>query len=805
MYYWNRDLDGDDSNNKLATTKKDPAFWQHMQTFTIGLGVQGRLSDTEVNDFLANPDPNKKILWTFPTGLDTKYEQVDDLMHAGLNGHGGTVAAADAEEFSSKLSALLNELAGQPSSNTTYGSSSTKLQADSVKYLASFNPVDWSGDLQAYRQCQRGEADCPEAGKSIAGALYETPEWSASEELAKKPHTARKIYTWDGSVGGAGNAGKEFKKASLSEGAKSVIDSKEGNPLPGDICPIDRPSGNPCLLKGAAYTVDLLIDYLRGDATYEDSGGASMYPNGFRNRGVVGARNLLGDIMYSDPVSTGAFDYGYGNATATAIDEAQRDAYVTRMASFRNADGTINTVNRKEALLVGANDGMLHGFDGRTGEELFAFIPQGVHAKLKLLANPDYSHQFYVDGTTVVSDVLLSGSWKTVAVGSTGRGGRSFFALNVENPTDFGAGNVLWEFSDPELGTPAHGKPDIALVDGKWSAVFGNGYNSASNQARLFIVDINTGSATSISTGVGSSDKQNGLASPFLLDADEDGDADIAYAGDALGNLWKFDLAGKKVYKLLEATDAKGKVQPITAPPAVVASPGKDGTFQVVIGTGKLFEQSDVSDTQIQTIYSVRDCGIQTDCTVGVANRTNGTLVKREFDGDHPEKDLFTNAKSDYSEEKVAFKIKKIDNVGSVDDEGGVVGDGVDDGVDYAGGKKGFYLDITTPPVPVAGARVIYQPDMLKRNMLVQMIGPSDDPCISSVTGGYLEINPFTGAPVKSELYKTNYNSAGLWGEGGWGDIIVEDGIAYFPGGPPREILGGGRLPGGRQSWRQIR
>ncbi|MDR2625218.1 MAG: hypothetical protein LBC37_02705, partial [Zoogloeaceae bacterium] len=125
---------------------------------------------------------------------------------------------------------------------------------------------------------------------------------------------------------------------------------------------------------------------------------------------------------------------------------------------------------------------------------------------------------------------------------------------------------------------------------------------------------------------------------------------------------------------------------------------------------------------------------------------------------------------------------------------------------------KGFYIDLqidmtdaTKPsPLPV-GARVIYQPDMLKKNLLVQMIGPSDDPCISSVSGGLLEINPFTGAPVKSELYKTGENSAGLWGEGGWGDIIVQDKIAYIPGTGPLEILGGGRLPGGRQSWRQIR
>jgi type IV pilus assembly protein PilY1 len=786
MYYWKRDLLPEEPN-KLAPTRKDPAFWQHMQTYTIGLGVIGRLSDTEVNNFLATPDPNINILWTYPTGLDTEYEKIDDLMHAGLNGHAGTAAAEDAGEFAGKLSALLNEIAGEASSNTAYGGgNSTKLQADSMKYLASFNPINWSGDLEARKQCQRGDSSC------VAGSLLNDPEWNAAKLLANKPHTTRRIYTW------AGSAGVPFN-TSLPSTAKSVIDTTVGTPVAGDPCPISRAGGSSCTLKnGTTYTVDHLINYLRGDGSLENTSiAAAVYPNGFRNRGTGHERNILGDIMYSDPVSTDAFDYGYGRDEATALASGQRAAYVTRMANFRNEDGTINTANRKEVLLVGANDGMLHGFDARSGTELFAFIPQGVHATLKLLANPDYEHQFYVDGSTVVSDVLLSGSWKTVAVGSTGRGGRSFFALDVENPASFGAENVLWEFSDPELGVPAHGKAGIALLpNGKWSAVFGNGYNSASDEARLFIVDIDTGSASSIPTGAGSATEKNGLATPFLLDADEDGDADIAYAGDALGNLWKFNLQTNRVEKLLEARDAKGNIQPITAPPAVIASPKHDGTFQVVIGTGKYFERSDVSDTQVQTVYSVRDCGILSACTVGVAaSRTNGSLVTREFDGDHPIKDTFINKKSDYSEEKAAFKIKMND----------ADKDGVDDGVDYTGGQKGFYIDLSTPTGTIPpGARVIYQPDMLRKNLLVQITGPADDPCTSSVTGGLLEINPFTGAPVKSELFKTGHGSMGMWGEGGLGDITVGD-FVYIPGGPTLDILSGGRLPGGRQSWRQIR
>src|SRR5690606_39769877 len=90
----------------------------------------------------------------------------------------------------------------------------------------------------------------------------------------------------------------------------------------------------------------------------------------------------------------------------------------------------------RTALFVGANDGMVHAFDAKTGEELFAYIPRGAYSKLAEVSKPDYKHQYLVDGPMYVGDVYFdsngfSGKWRTIVAGSLRYGGRGGFALDV--------------------------------------------------------------------------------------------------------------------------------------------------------------------------------------------------------------------------------------------------------------------------------------------------------------------------------------------------------------------------------------
>src|SRR3546814_12504039 len=121
---------------------------------------------------------------------------------------------------------------------------------------------------------------------------------------------------------------------------------------------------------------------------------------------------------------------------------------------------------------------MLHGFDATSsssgGAETVAFIPAGSLttedgvSRLAHYAEQDYGsqvnpHRYFVDGEITAADVYTSGSWKTILVGTLGRGGRSVYALDVTNPSNV---KFLWEKSAadiPALGN-ALGKPIIAQV-----------------------------------------------------------------------------------------------------------------------------------------------------------------------------------------------------------------------------------------------------------------------------------------------------------------------------------------------------
>ena len=116
---------------------------------------------------------------------------------------------------------------------------------------------------------------------------------------------------------------------------------------------------------------------------------------------------------------------------------------------------------RTRVVYIGANDGMLHGFDAGnstsanpgTGAELVAYVPRGMIRDLKTYVAPDYAHRYWVDGSTFTGDAQIqaqtgeSGTgqyngWRTVLVGTLGAGGKGYFILDVTNPADFSEANA---------------------------------------------------------------------------------------------------------------------------------------------------------------------------------------------------------------------------------------------------------------------------------------------------------------------------------------------------------------------------
>ena len=103
----------------------------------------------------------------------------------------------------------------------------------------------------------------------------------------------------------------------------------------------------------------------------------------------------------------------------------------------------------------------------------------------------------------------------------------------------------------------------------------------------------------------------NTLGSPTVVDIDFDGIADVVYAGDYSGDLWRFDLRGKVAdwgaIKIFEGNADR----PITAAPAVYRIDTKrlnGEQYMVSFGTGSdVYKEDRESTAPQQRIYGIRD------------------------------------------------------------------------------------------------------------------------------------------------------------------------------------------------------
>ncbi len=541
MDFWKRDL-RTDLANRVPTNEVDTAFWQHLTTFGIGLGVTGDLDPDAVELAITN---GTAVNWGDP--FNDNPAKIDDLLHFGINGRGGFFSASDPDAFAAQLGEILRDIVARSGATTGLSASSTRLNQGSVVYTAGFDSEDWSGDLLALDVVTGDELE------------------SAAAQLDSLGWNARTIGTWDP----AADQGMVFSPTTNL--VARVMD--------------DAPP---------AWDATELFDYLSGDLN--------------AGLGVFRARDsMLGDIVGSQPVFSGP-----GNEGWAAVDASYLNYIDTTKRDPRDAcESPPCTGSRRNTVFVGANDGMLHAFDAVTLEEYFAYIPSAVHKKLPMLADPGYSHQFFVDGQMAVADAKLGANWGTYLVGSLGAGGRGIYALDITEPQGFNPVNdVLWEFTaedDPDLGY-TFGKPSIGKINGgPWIAAFGNGYNSEDNQAYVYVVNLDDGSLFA-KVPVGA-DGGNGLSGVALVPtADDPLHVSYIYAGDIEGNMWRFEVDAGGVSASFGGaplfTDPDGR--PIISAPNVAFHPVEGN--MVFFGTGKLIENADrLNSTTLDRFYAIRD------------------------------------------------------------------------------------------------------------------------------------------------------------------------------------------------------
>jgi type IV pilus assembly protein PilY1 len=712
MYYWKNDLRSD-MPNKVPTNAKDPAFWQHMINFTIGLGVEGELSSLPGS-------ANGPTAWPGPTSKDAY--KIDDLWHAAVNSRGEFFSAQDPMTFTIGLTNALANITTRVSSAAAVTTNTSRLNANTQIYQAKFNSADWSGQLLAFNL----EAD------TSLGEL----QWEASEQLPT--HTSRKIFTHNGTTSLTFTADKF-----------SLFSTEQQTALNTDL--------------------DLNLDelglqrlaWLRGDQKTEVGKSGTLRK---RNNGV------LGDIVNSDLLHVQSLDFGYDSLPPGTAGRTTYHAYRQTNSS------------RIPIVYTGANDGMLHAFNAQTGKELFAYIPSAIYLGLSQLTAPDYTHRYLVDGNAYAGDAYIGSTWKTVLLGTLGGGGKSVFALNITDPVNFSTSDVMWEFTDPDLGF-VHGQAKIArLNDNSWAAIISNGYNSTSDKAYLFIVDLQTG--TLIQKIPTNNSVNNGLSTPALVDINGDKIIDVVYAGDLQGNIWKFDLsdsnssnwkvAGGANQPLFTAKNTNNDVQPITSPLEVGYH--KQGGYMIFFGTGQFIATGDVTDTKVQSLYGIWDNG--SPITV-----TDRSVLQQQTIGIDPPFRTISNHVIDWT------------------------------------ARRGWYIDLQLDGIKKGERSVIMPMLNFGRVVFTTLIPSTDDPCEAGGRNWLMLLNAENGGMKDIQQFDTNYDGkinnedrkiAGVSSDGIRSDsVAISDNslthlVAGTTTGAIENVAIRNVIPPPRRSWRQL-
>ncbi|TAM60869.1 MAG: pilus assembly protein PilY [Rhodanobacter sp.] len=701
MKYWKNDLRPGTSGiaNEVPPSTDDPAFWQHMTTFTLGLGftpvgiTPTGTTIQQIFDWANGGAPITGFSWPNPS--QNSINNIADLAHAAVNGHGGFFSATSPQEFLSGVQEALKRATARVGTGASLAANSTQLKTGTVAYQANYFTSKWKGDLKAF------------AVDPNTGAIATATIWTAVNALPAAG--SRNIWTYNPTAPTIKQF-VAFQNSTTGSGSPPALSSAELSAL-----------------GSSATEQENIVDYLRGDSSLEQKNIGGTY----RNRDTP-----FGDVVDSQPIFVGAPDPNeFSSETFTGAGDFL--AYAS------------STASRTPLIFVAANDGMLHALDASTGTETFAYIPAAVITNgLKQLSDPNYGstipHQYFNDGELTVADAYFGsrGAWHTVAVGTTGRGtAKAVYAFDVTDPTNI---KFLWERSAGDGKTNSDyigqmiGKPIVAqTADGSWSVLIGNGYNSTAGVAALLQFNLADGALTVHTTTDTST--SNGLAAPAVwLDNPTNGISTKAYAGDLDGHVWSFVLNNGTTGTpsstgslLFTAKDASNNVQPITG--GMLA--GKDpntGNVWVFFGTGEYLSSADLTNTAIQSWYGLI---VQSSDSTLVSSLSTGrtALVQRS---------IVAETAGSTTTNPPVLPARAVTPPPTTSD---------------MTGKSGWYMDLTSPVNGAEGERIV-TPNQFQGNLLlgITRIPQAVDLCNPSGRGWIMAIDPFTGTNPVSNFFDLN-------------------------------------------------
>ena len=383
--------------------------------------------------------------------------------------------------------------------------------------------------------------------------------------------------------------------------------------------------------------------------------------NPYRIRDAVKERNM-GDVLDTGIVSIGQRTLEVGKKPTGDDDTSGRREFLLTAAN----DGLVYIFQNEKTANIADTPPYSLKLNYSPATMPRSSTSDTVASKFSKIAREDYSdspdnpHLYLINGgmtarRTDAGTLDNPRERQIFMAGNMGQGARGMYAINVGgkdlktgNPVGIDAPQTSWLTSVPLFEASAKddsamgytvGNPQIARVGSNvWTqnnsnlkqgisqAVFmGSGFAFPSikeQETALYVFealgkDVGTDNIGSNHKEKGellnggkkvSIGKTGGLATPAVLDVNQDGVADYAYAGDYEGNLYRFDLRDinnisyKKLYSA-PAWDGKFPTQPITAEPAI--SKIAEGKYVVIWGTGSDIYDEDFDKTDVQGIFGI--------------------------------------------------------------------------------------------------------------------------------------------------------------------------------------------------------
>ena len=585
MHYWATDLrpTGTFSANNVPSNTNNPATWQHMVTYGIGLANGTLTYPTALTSIQAGT-----LNWPVPVA--NTETAIDDLWHAAVNSRGDYFKATSTAAVISGLSSILNSISALQSTSSSATLSSNQITGtNNTSYATTYETANWVGDVNAF------------AINTSNGQFGSTPLWSVGaqgqlDSATTAASDTRRIASFNPVAG----SGIRFLWSTISTAQKTQLNNTQS-----------------------------LLEFLRGWRGREDANAAC---SGLGTCLYRSRTHVLGDIVNSAAAYVGAPTRTYTDNDYDTFKTAQASRVPTLYVGAN--DGMLHAFDADPAT----------GGAERWAYVPNLLMGRLKELSYKVNGTPAFSHSFYVDGSPTTGDVDFTNTvggggasdWRTILVSGLNRGGMGFFALDVTNPVAASeaaaASKVLWEFPNVNNLTHAphitkvgfsYGKPIITkLPSYGWVVLVTSGYNNGvgadssggDGRGYLFILNAANGNLLKVmqTTGdQGTTATPSGFSriAPYLTNTFANNTAERVYGGDLSGDFWRFDLSDPSptnwtVNKLAHLSDPSSVNQPITTTPFIADINGK---HMVYVGTGSYLTIADTSNLQIQSIYALKD------------------------------------------------------------------------------------------------------------------------------------------------------------------------------------------------------